>query len=125
MPFHSAGAEEEFGADLGVGAPLAGQFGDPLFLGSQVCAVVFAAFADLFAGNCKFAARSRGKGVGAHQRKELECRPQLGSGLGSAVFAAQPLPIAQPCPCQVGRHAGLAEPLDRLAEEVIGYVAVG
>jgi hypothetical protein len=38
MPLHGAEAEEEFGADLAVGAPVSGQPGDVLFLGSEVVA---------------------------------------------------------------------------------------
>jgi hypothetical protein len=65
VPFNGAGADEQFRADLGVGASVSGQPDDVLLLRGELVVGVDLAFADLLAGGEQFPACALSEGVGS------------------------------------------------------------
>src|SRR6266516_6336147 len=74
VPLNGAGADEQFRADLGVGASVAGQPDDVLLLRGELAVRVDLAFADLLAGGEQFAARAFGEGAGADRVEQQDLK---------------------------------------------------
>ena len=125
MPFHRAGPDEQLRADLRVGPPVPGQPGDLLLLRGQVGPGVLDPPAHLLPGGQQLSPGPFGETLGAHGRERLVRGPQLATGLGPPVLAAQPLAVAQPGPGQVYGHPGPAQPVERLAVQLIRRGPVG
>jgi len=125
VPFHRAGPDEQLRADLRVGPPVPGQPGDLLLLRGQVGPGVLDPPAHLLPGGQQLSPGPFGETLGAHGRERLVRGPQLATGLGPPVLAAQPLAVAQPGPGQVYGHPGPAQPVERLAVQLIRRGPVG
>jgi hypothetical protein len=95
MPFDGARAEEESGADLGVGEAIAGEPGDLPLLTGELVARVRRALAHLLARRQKLAAGTLGEGLHADRLEHLVCGTQLLAGIHPAALAAQPFAVEQ------------------------------
>src|SRR3954471_2751816 len=109
-----AGADEQLGADLGVGVAVAGQACDLDLLGRQHVAGLGGDTARRLAGGQQLAAGARGELVGAHAVEALVGGAQLLAGVGAAVLAAQPFAVEELAAGELDRGAAAFEPLDRL-----------
>jgi hypothetical protein len=65
-----------------------------------------------------------GEPVGSHGGEHLVGGVQLPTGVGSPVLPAQPFPVQQVGAGEMNGHARAGQPLDRLAVEPLGSLAV-
>jgi hypothetical protein len=70
VPFDGAGTEEQFHGDFGIGASVAGQSSDVLFLRGKLSAGVGLALANLLACCRQRATGALGEGLGAHRGEQ-------------------------------------------------------
>src|SRR6266516_5220734 len=101
VPLNGAGADEQFRADLGVGASVSGQPDDVLLLRGELAVGVDLAFADLLAGGEQFAARALGEGLGPDLGEQVIGGVQLVAGVEPPGLAAEPLTVEQMGPGQL------------------------
>jgi hypothetical protein len=94
------------------------------FLGGQLGNRVGGPFAYGFAGGQQFPEGAVGEPFDAHCDEHLVGRAELLTCVDASVLAAQPFAAEQMRACQVSTHPGTAEPLDRLAVEVLGDLAL-
>src|SRR4051812_43243949 len=116
-----ARADEQLGANLRVGVPVAGQPRDLDLLGRQGVACVRGDPAHGLAGGEELAARTLGEPCGPHVAEALVGGAQELARVRTPVLAPQPLSVQEPTAPQLDRRATAPEPLDRLA--VTGLVA--
>jgi hypothetical protein len=89
VPFDGADAEEWFGADLGVGAPVPGQPRDVLFLRCELVGVgIWTPLADLLTRSLQLRARPFCETFGAHGWEQLVCGAELLACVDAPAFAA-------------------------------------
>src|SRR5215471_21682026 len=93
VPFNGAGADEQFRADLGVGAPVSGQADDVLLLRGELAKGVDLAFADLLAGGEQLPAGALGEGVGADHGEQVVGGVQLPARVEPPLLATEPLAV--------------------------------
>jgi hypothetical protein len=124
VPFHGAGADKQFRADLMVGASVPGQPDDVLLLRGELVAGNGLAFADLLAGGEQFPPRALGEGFGADRGEQVVGGVQLMTRVEPPVLATEPLPIEQPSSGQLGAQRRAAQPLDRLGVVILGILAI-
>jgi hypothetical protein len=72
-----ARADEQLGADLGVGEAVAGGPGDLGLLGGELAAGLDGAFAGALAGGRQLSARALGERLDPHRREHFVCDAQL------------------------------------------------
>src|SRR5690242_12171784 len=102
MPFNGAGADEQFRADLRIGAAVSGQPGDVFFLWSELDSSVDLPFTHLLAGGEQLSPGSFGECVGPHHCKQLVGGVQLVTCVDSAVLASEPLAVEEVGAGEVG-----------------------
>ena len=124
MPLDRARAQEQLGADLGIGQPVPGPPGDLPLLRGELVRFVRRALADGLPGGEQLAAGTFGERLGSHPREHVVGRPQLGPGVGAPVLPPEPFPVDQVRTGQGDRAAALAQPADRLAVELLGGFAL-
>ena len=124
MPLDGPGAEEQLGPDIGVRETLARESGDLLFLWRELVACLGAALSDRLTGGDQLAAGALGKPLHADGAEHLVSRTKLVACVGPTSLAPQPLPVEQMRAGELGTEPGRPEPLDRLAIETIGVLAV-
>ena len=71
MPFHGAGADEQFRGDLGVGASVSGQPGDVLLLRGELGVGVDLPLADRAAGGEQLPTCALGEGLSANHGEHV------------------------------------------------------
>src|SRR4051794_6867545 len=96
MPFHGAGADVQLRADLRVGATVAGQCRDLLFLGRELIAGVVSALAHLLASGQQLASRALCEAIRSHRGENVMCLAELFAGIDPPVLTAEPLALAVP-----------------------------
>src|SRR3954453_16768106 len=101
MPFDGARAEEEPGADLGVGQAVAGQAGDLPLLTGELVARVRRDLAHLLARRQELAARALRERLQADCVEHLVCGAHLLERIHAAVLAAQPFAVEQMTPSEL------------------------
>src|SRR3954454_10357864 len=114
-------ADEQLGADLRVGAPLAGQSRDLELLGRQGVPRVRRDPRHGVAGGDELAAGSLGERFGAHVAEALVGGAKACAGVCAPVLAPQPFPVYELAAGELDGGAAAREALDRL--EVEGLVA--
>jgi NADP-dependent 3-hydroxy acid dehydrogenase YdfG len=124
MPFDRARAEEELGADLGVGLPVAGARRDLRLLRGEVPVGLPGALAHGLAGGEQLAAGALREPVGPDRPQRSVCAAELLAGVDPAVLAAQPLPVEQVRAGQIDAGARPAQVPDRRLVQVLGRLAV-
>ena len=78
------------------------------------------ALADVLPGGGQLAVRAPGEAAGAHRGEHLARGPQFGPRVAAALLAAEPLPVQQAGPGELGHDARPAEPGDGLLVELLG-----
>src|SRR3954453_4502557 len=118
MPFDGARAEEEPGADLGVGQAIARQAGDLPLLTGELVARVRRSLAHLLARRQELAASALGERLHADRLEHLVCGAQLLARIHAAALAAEPFGVKQLDPGELWTQPRAAQMLARLAIEV-------
>ena len=121
---HCAGADEQLGADLGVGQAVSGQPGDLPFLGRERVARVHDAPARGPAGRQQLAVGTPGERLGPGTAEHVVCGSKVLPSVDAAVLATQPLTVRQVCAGEMDDDTTAREPFDRLAVEGFGCLAV-
>src|SRR5215469_18932660 len=124
MPFHRADAEEQLGADLRVGVAFDREPGDVRLLRRERADRLDRARAYCLAGGHQLVPRAFGERIHAHRGQRVVGGPQLGAGVCAALFAAQPFAVEQVRAGEFGPQLGAAEPVDRLAVQSLGRLAL-
>src|SRR5512132_2203701 len=106
VPLDRARAEEQLGADLRVGEPVAGEPGDLLLLRRERLARVERAAAHLPAGRGQLARGADGERLHPDLGEEVLGRPQPLARLAQTALAAQPLAVEQVRAGQLGADSG-------------------
>ena len=124
MPFDRADADEQFSADLGVAAPVAGEPGDVLLLRCELVLRVDLPLAELLAGGqqlppCPFCER-----LGTHGREHLVRGSELLARVDPATLAAKPLAVDQMGAGELRTERCAGKPRDRLDVPVLRRLAV-
>src|SRR5215218_9753443 len=124
VPFDRARAEEELGADLRVGPPVAREPGDVLLLRGELVARVVAALAHLLAGGQQLVPGTLGESRCARRQEHVARDAQLLARIDAPALAAQPFPEEQTCACQLHAQARAGEAVDRLTVQALGGVSI-
>src|SRR3954468_3236776 len=124
VPFDGPRAEEELCADLGVRQALAGEPRDLALLRGQIVASLDGSPPHLLAGGLKLLAGALGERLHADRGQHLVGRAQLVARVDPAVLAAQPLPVEQMSPGELGTPPGPCQSLDRLAIQALGALTL-
>lgn len=119
MPFHGVRAEEQLGADLGVGEPLAGQMRDLDLLRGERRRGGTVVPGHRLAGGPQLADGAFGERTRTEPREQRVCLAQLLPGVGAAALPPQPFPVQQVRPGGLHRHPAAAEPFDRLPVQLL------
>ena len=123
------GADEESGADLGVGQAVPGKPCDLGFLRGQFLAGggggLGGALAGGFAGGQQLAAGPFGECLHLHRVQHAVGGTQLVPSLRAAALAAQPLAVQQVGAGELGAKLGTAQSVNRLLVQAIGRVVLG
>jgi hypothetical protein len=93
-------------------------------LGSELADRLDRPLAHRVAGGQQLTPGPFGERLDAHRDEQVMGGPQLGAGVPAPVLAAQPFAVQQVGAGHGRAHAGTAEPLDRLAIEVLGGLAL-
>jgi len=117
---NGAPADEEPGADLGVGEPLAGEPGDLGLLGGQLATRLDGALARCLPSGLELASCPRGERLGAHRVEHVVGRAQVLARVDAPTFAAQPLAVEQMGPREFHADTRPVQVLDRLAVPLLG-----
>src|SRR4029453_16658226 len=95
VPLDGTRADEQFGADLRVAAPVPGQAGDELFLRGEHGPRVLAALAYGLTGRLQLVPGTVGESVHAHHGEHVVRGSQMLPGIGTPAPAPQPFAIEQ------------------------------
>src|SRR5690348_7664634 len=125
MPLDCFRADEQLRRDFRVRHSVSGEPGYLLFLRRELVAGLRLAPADLFAGGHQLAASTLGERLHPDRDAQLVSRAQLLTGRGSSALATQPLAVEKMGASLVGTELAPLEPLDRLAIQPFGAVAIG
>src|SRR5271168_5442575 len=117
-------AHEQLGSDFRVGQAVAGKPGDLGLPGGELGVRIGGAFAYPLAGGAQLARGSFSEPVGSYRCEHPVCGAQLLARVDAAVLASQPFTVEQVGAGERPADAGAAEPVDRLAVEAIGNLAV-
>jgi hypothetical protein len=124
----SVRADEQPGADLGVGQAVTGQPRDLGFLSGKLLAgrvgSLGYALVGGFPGSHQLAAGPFGEGFHADGGQQVAGGAELFASVGAAVLAAQPLAVQQVSPSQFRAEPGPAEPVDRLPVQALRGPAI-
>src|SRR3954447_10486776 len=115
-----AGADEEPGADLGVGEAAAREARDLRLSRREPLPRFGGASAWGLAGGLQLARGAFGERLEAHRREHLVRSAQLLASVQAPFLAAQPFSVEQMGAGEVDPDARAREPLDRLAVEALG-----
>src|SRR5918996_3597060 len=122
--FDRAGADEQPGADLGIGEALAGEACDLDLLGGEVLAGLDGALAGPLAGGQQLPIRPRRERLDAHVGKHPVGGAQLLTRVAAATLPPKPLPVLQMSAGQLHANAGSGQALDRLEVEALHPLAL-
>ncbi len=120
MPLNGPRAEEEPGADLRIGQPIAGEPRDLPLLGGQIVACVDRPLAHLLARRLELLTCALGERLHPNRGQHLVGRAQLLARVDPAILAAQPLAIEKVRAGELWTEPGAPQPLDRLAIQIVG-----
>ena len=118
-------ADEELGADLGVGVAIGRQPGHLRLLRGEDRARLHAAPPHRLARRLQLSAGPVRERQGPEPVEHLVGGPQVLAGVHAPLPATEPLAVEQVGPAQLHPHARSVEPLDRLAVQRLGGVAIG
>src|SRR3954452_14060715 len=121
---HGPGADEQLGADLGVGEAVSCQTGDLAFLRSERLARIHGALACDRPGGQELTVSALGERLGSGTAEHLVRGPEILPGVDASVLSTQPLAIHQVCAGDVNGDASAREPFDRLAITGLGRLAI-
>src|SRR4051794_40523419 len=124
MPLDSARAEEEAGAHLPLRHALTRQRRDLSLLRGQAVARLDRTLAHLLASHLKLSACAIGESLHPDRHELVVGGTELDTRVDPAMLAAQPLPVEQMSPGEVGTPPGPRESLDRLAMQALGTVTL-
>src|SRR5215210_9225028 len=124
MPLDGTRAEEEPRTDLRIGQALTGESSDLPLLRGEVIARLDRTLAHLLASHLQLSACALGESLHADRRELVVRSTELDPRVDPAVLAAQPLPVEQMSPGELRTQPGSAQPLDRLAMQALGTLAV-
>jgi hypothetical protein len=124
VPFDGARADEQLGADLRVRVAVTGESADLGLLCGEFVERLDCAFARGFAGGQELARGALGERVHAHRGEQPVGGAQLLARVEALAFAAQPFAVEEVGAGECNADAGAAEPVDRLAVEALGGLAV-
>src|SRR3954452_7917734 len=124
MPLDGTRAEEEPRTDLRIRQALTGKRSDLSLLRGQVVARLALTPARLLASRLKLSACAIGESLHTDRPELVVGGTELDTRVDTAILAAQPLPVEQMSPGELRTQPGAAQPLDRLAMQAIGTVAV-
>src|SRR5262249_53911844 len=119
VPLDGARAEEEPGADLGVGQAVAGEPRDLPLLRRQLV-VRLDRSPNLLARRLELLAGALSERLHPERGEDGVAGAQLLARFQAAVLAPQPLAVDQVCTAQLRAQAGAGEALDRVAVAVVG-----
>src|SRR5262249_11167785 len=114
---HRPWAEEQVGADLGVGETIAGETGDLRLLQCENVARFHAAQARGLRGREKLTVRPLGKPLSSDARERLVRSAKLHARIYAPVLSTKPLAVDELCSGQMNRPSAALESLDRFAVE--------
>jgi hypothetical protein len=124
VPLDGARGQEQLGADLRVGVTVHDEPGDLRLLRGELAGRLGAPLAYRLAGGQQLAPGSFGERRHADRVQAVVSGPQLDAGVDAAVLAAQPFAVQQVGAGQFGAELGAAEPVDRLAVQVLGGLSL-
>src|SRR5215211_6870945 len=124
MPLDGPPAQEEPRPDLGVRQPIGGKQRDLSLLRSQIVASLDGPPPHLLAGGLKLLAGALGERLHADRGQHLVGGAQLVARVDPAVLAAQPLPVKQMSPGELGTPPSPCQSLDGLAIQALGTLAL-
>src|SRR6266508_2071462 len=101
MPLDRARAEEQFGANLRVGAPVRSKSGDLRLLRGELTASLVRTFANRLARCEQFATGALGKPLGSDVAERVVGGSKLVARVDAPVFATEPFPVEQAGPGEV------------------------
>jgi hypothetical protein len=114
-------ADEQLSCDLGVGLALGGKLSDLLLLSGELIAELGVASACMLSGREQLDAGPVAESIGAH-RLNVVCDSQLLARIPAAASTAQPLPVEQVAPRDLGDDARLDQVPERLLVERLGVL---
>jgi hypothetical protein len=118
------GLMKSWAAISGLDRPSPGEPGDLGLSGGELGRGISRACAYALAGGMQLARRSYSEPVGSHTREHLVRGAQLFAGIDAPVLASQPFSVEQVGAAERPADAGAAKPVDRLAIEALGCIAV-
>src|SRR5437588_2170335 len=118
-------ADEQPFSDLCVREPFAREPRDLSFLRGEVIAGLDAARADMLARGQQLALGPLGERLGPHRVEHLKCGAQLLASVEAAPLPPQPFAVEEMGAGELHADARASEPLNRLAIQAVGLVAVG
>ena len=124
MVLDGARADEQPRADLGIRVPIGGEACDLRLLRSQRVARLARQPAHGLPGGEQLAPGTLGERLGADGDELLVGGAQLLARVHPPVLASQPFAVEQLGTGELDADPGALEPLDRLAEETVGDVAL-
>src|SRR5918995_311602 len=119
------GADEELGADVGVGEPVAGESGDLSLLRCEVVPRFHAALPRGLTGGLELATSALGEGLHAHLGQHLVGDPQLLARVTAPALATKPFAVDEVGAREKRPDPAAPEPLDRPAVELVGALVLG
>jgi transcriptional regulator with XRE-family HTH domain len=125
VPLDRTAAQVQLGADLGIGQSVAGQPGDLRLLRRELLYRVRRTLVDRRPGRQQLSPGAFGEGVGPHPSEHVVATAQVLPCVHSSILPTQPLPVEQVAAGQFGCGPAAAEPINGLAIQELGAVAVG
>src|SRR4051812_8635756 len=119
-----ARADEQLGADLRVGVPLAGEIGDLRLLGREDVARLARPSAHRLAGRQQLAPGALGEGVGPEVAEHLVGGTEVLARVYPSVLAPEPFAVEQMGAGEFDSDPSALEPFDRLAVVALRVIAL-
>src|SRR4051794_4794800 len=124
MPLNGPRAEKQPRTDLPIRKPIARQARDLALLRRQVVAALDRPLAYLAARSQQLVTCALGKRLHPDRHEHFVGGAELLARIDPAILAAQPLPVEQMSPGELGAQPGAAQPLDRLAMQALGTLTL-
>ena len=122
MVLDRARADEQLGADLRVGEPIASEPRYLSLLSRELVACLIRSFARGLSGGCQLPAGALRERLRAHLAQHLVSGAQLLARLHPAALPAQPFAVDEVGAGELDAHARAAKAADRFAVEGVGGV---
>jgi hypothetical protein len=122
--FDAARADEQPGADLRVGEPLAGEPRDLRVLRRETFLASDGPSGDSLTRGRQLALGAAGGSLDPHRREHGACRPKLVAALRPAALGVQPLPADEMRAGELDADACAPQAFDRVSVEALGDLSV-